>query len=331
MFILTRAALRAACVSGVLSFAASTGWTESLTDALIAAYQNSNLLEQNQALLRAADDDVAVAVAALRPVIAYTARASASHSDLNGNDRSASIELSGELVLYDGGDSRLGIDVAKETVLATRATLVSIEQEVLLSAVQAYMDLRSATQNVLLSESNVRLISQELQAARDRFEVGEVTRTDVSLAEAALAAARSGLVANQGQLTVARESYRRVTGKYPQNLSGNVRLPKLPASLREAIAIAQRQHPDIVGAQHGVKVAELNVLRSRAAKRPKVTANVALGLDEDRNDSSSVSLSMRQTIYSGGAIDALERRAINQKQASRAILLNTGSSSTKSA
>ncbi|NIO40101.1 MAG: TolC family outer membrane protein, partial [Burkholderiales bacterium] len=233
------------------------------------------------------------------------------------------VTLSGELVLYEGGDNRLAVDAAKENVLATRASLLDVEQRVLLSAVQAYMDVRSAIQSVLLSESNVRLISQELQATRDRFEVGEVTRTDVSIAEAALAAARSGLVANKGQLNVARESYRQVTGRYPGNLAANVRLPKLPSSLQEARSIAQRTHPSIIGAQHGVKAAELNVLRARAAKRPTITAGVSLSRDDDSNDTSSLNLQLTQPIYSGGALDALERRAINQKEATRAGLLNT--------
>ncbi|GGE59140.1 TolC family outer membrane protein [Actibacterium pelagium] len=317
--------VRAGLAAVIVSVGAGAASAETLTDAMVAAYKNSNLLDQNRALLRAADEDVAGAVAALRPVISFVANATDSHSDIQGNSRSASASISAELVLYDGGANQLGVDVAKETVLSTRAGLVGVEQQVLLGAVQAYMDVRSAVQNVLLSESNVRLITQELEAARDRFEVGEVTRTDVSIAEAALAAARSNRVANQGQLNVAREAYRQATGKYPGNLAANVRLPKLPRSQSEARAIALRTHPSIIASQHEVKVAELNVLRTRKSRGPNITAGASIGRTDGGNDNSSVSLTLRQPIYQGGALRALERRAIQQKEATRAGLLNTTS------
>ncbi len=323
MFASFRRVAQIGILASVMSVGGGVAFADTLTDAMVEAYKNSNLLDQNRALLRAADEDVAGAVAALRPTVGFAASATETSSDLQGNSRSASIGLSAELVLYEGGGNKLAVEAAQEVVLATRASLLAAEQEVLLSAVQAYMDVRSAVQSVLLSESNVRLISQELQAARDRFEVGEVTRTDVSIAEAALAASRSALVANQGALQVAREAYRRVTGDYPGNLSTTVHTPKLPANLAEARAIAQRTHPNIKAAQHAVTISELNVLRARAAKRPSISAKATISQDEDRNDTSSLNLSLTQPIYAGGALDALERRAINQKEAERAALLTT--------
>ena len=150
---------------------------------------------------------MAVAVSALMPVISYTIQAGLTRNstdDFFGNstiieETSASLTLSGEyLVLYDFGRRDLGIDIAKGSVLATRHALVNVEQQVLLAAVQAYVEVRLTQEIVFLRQSNVRLITQELRAAQDRFDVGEVTRTDVAIAEARLAAAQSALAAAEG-------------------------------------------------------------------------------------------------------------------------------------
>ena len=193
---------------------------ETLADALIAAYRNSNLLDQNRAVLRAADEDMAVAVAALMPVISYTIQAGLTRNwtdDFFGNstiieETSASLTLSGEYLVLDFGRRDLGIDIAKGSVLATRHALVNVEQQVLLAAVQAYVEVRLTQEIIFLRQSNVRLITQELRAAQDRFDVGEVTRTDVAIAQARLAAAQSALAAAEGDFKAARESYKAATG-----------------------------------------------------------------------------------------------------------------------
>ncbi|TCP44072.1 TolC family outer membrane protein [Rhodovulum marinum] len=320
---LAGAAASAALIAGTASARAET-----LTDALIAAYKNSHLLEQNRAVLRAADEDVAQAVAALRPVIQFAI--DASYSDGNsrsafagGYSSSASAELTASLTLYDGGNNRLAIDAAKETVLATRAALLGVEQNVLLGAVQAYMDVFAAIQSVSLAENNVRLITQQLRAAEDRFEVGEVTRTDVSLAQSRLAASRSNLVAAQGNLAVAREAYKRAIGRYPGALSGIPRLPALPQSTDAARAIAVKGHPDIIEAQHNVTVADLNLARAKARMRPSITARAGVVAEDDGGEYGTVGLSLNQTIYQGGALYAVERQARAGVQQSRAGLLQT--------
>ena len=185
-------------------FVATPVLAETLSDALAKAYRNSGLIEQNRAVLRAADEDVATAVSVLRPVLNYTAGVNYSDPAL-GDNLSASAGLTASMLLYDFGRSQLGVDAAKETVLATRAALVDVENTVLLNAATAYLNVRRSLAFVELRENNVRLLTQQLRATRDRFEVGEVTRTDVSLAEARLAAARSGLAAEQGSLELARE------------------------------------------------------------------------------------------------------------------------------
>ncbi|MBS8271432.1 transporter, partial [Halomonas litopenaei] len=154
---------------------------DTLADALAAAYNNSGLLEQNRALLRAADEGVAQSVAATLPVINWSISATRRRVEVPVVTTTDSVlaQISGDVTLFDFGVGRLGIEAQKEVVLGTRQSLRGVEQDVLLRAVQAYMNVLSAGEFVQLRQNNVRLITQEFRAAQDRFEVGEVTRTDV--------------------------------------------------------------------------------------------------------------------------------------------------------
>jgi outer membrane protein len=310
---------------------------ESLTDALIAAYRNSNLLDQNQALLRAADEDVATAVARLRPVISFGVEGRyrlAGESSFDGSgftvsmqdSFSATMALTAELTLYDSGRGWLAIEVAKETVLATRQSLIDVEQRVMIEAVQAYINVKFATEIVFLRQSNMRVITQELRAAQDRFEVGENTRTDVALAEARLAAARAELASAEGDLMIAREAYKIAVGHYPKSISTLPRPPATAASLDEARAVAVRTHPIVRQSQHEVKIAEFNVKRAVADTGPSVSANVQFtdpqgSFNNTAGPSTEVGLSYSQIIYAGGQLASLHRRALAQQEAAKSALL----------
>ena len=321
--------LRGATLSLGLGLASAAAQAESLTDALIAAYRHSHILDQQRALLRAADEDVAVSMAALRPVIQFVTNLQASKpgNRLGGAspwELFATMEISASVTLYDNGRSMLATEAAKETVLATREALVNAEQQVLLSAVQAYFDVVSSAETVRLRASNVRLITEQLRAARDRFEVGEVTRTDVAQAESRLALARSQEAAAQGALDVARESYRAAVGRYPKHgLVSNPRAPQIAKSLEAAESIAVRTHPLIRQAQREVTVAELNIARAEAAMKFTVTGNASIGVTEGFQESSSVGIRLTQPIFQGGQLNSLLRQARARRDATRAGLLNT--------
>jgi outer membrane protein len=317
----------AAVAVAVLGVSAPAVQAETLSDALASAYKNSKLLDQNEALLRAADEDVAQAVAGLRPVVNFVATIQNNNTtpDPVGTDSlQSTLSLAAQWTVFDFGRGRMGVEIAKETVLATREALKNLESQVLLSAVSAYVDVRLQAEIVALRQSNVRLITQELRAAQDRFEVGEVTRTDVAIAEARQAAARSGLAAAQGDYQVARERYRAVTGAYPGNLAGLPPLPQTARSMEEARMIGLRTNPTILQAQRQVTVAQLGVEATKAETRPRINleAGISQGLDQDvRRD--SMSLSFNQTLYAGGALSSAYRAALANKEASEANLLQT--------
>lgn len=323
----------AASAATVVMAAAPVAQAETLADALIAAYKTSHLLDQNRALLRVADEDVATAVSGLRPVMQFVAQAQRQHRMFDRqrvpsqNIDTGVIELSIELTLFDFGRTRAGIDAAKEAVLATRAALLGVEQSVLLSTVQAYVNVRLAQEIVDLRTNNQRVIGEELKASQDRFDVGEVTRTDVAQAESALGAARAALASAEGDLLVAREAYKAMTGAYPGKLSAPPAAPKLPKSLDAAVSMAMRAHPDMIQQQHQVKAADMNVLLAEANMKPSIGLSTSFGRTTGNSlseyNEGTTSLTMSQTLYAGGRLSALYRRSMAQREAQRAALLNT--------
>ena len=313
----------AIALAGLSPALASSVAAETLTDALISTYKNSGLIEQNRATLRAADEDVAQTIAALRPVLNWAGSLNYNNPSM-ADELSGSLSLSASMLLYDFGRSQLGVDIAKESVLATRATLVDVENATLFNAVNAYLSVRRAAAFVELRENNVRLLTEQLRATRDRFEVGEVTRTDISLAEARLAAARSGLAAEQGGFKQAREQYRAIVGNYPGTLSAPPTPPKIPSTESAARDIARRENPEIIGVQHQVKSAELAVERAQLLKRPSLNASGSLSVNDNGADSTSLGLTLSGPIYQGGALPSQVRQAMAQRDAARAQLYSTG-------
>lgn len=335
----------ASAVALGLALAAPAAVAETLADTMILAYRHSGLLEKNRAVLRAADENVAQAVSTLRPIIDYTLQAQRTYSFVNdrtsqvttgvdptgqpitenvntGNDfnDTSSLDITAQLLLWDGGASRLAIDAAKEAVLSTRQALVAVEQQVLLEAVSAYLAVRDAIAFVNLRESNVELIGRELDAAQERFEVGEVTRTDVSIAEAALASARSNLAAARGDYEIAVAQYVEITGDRPGNLVEPQLLPQTADSLQGAQAVARQNHPAILRDMRLITVAELNVLRAKAAVRPQVSAGTSLSVNQDFEESATLSLRMSGPIYRGGRLTSEYREALANRDEERADL-----------
>lgn len=321
-----RGFLKAAAVSVLAITAGLPAAAESLSDALVAAYKNSKVLDQNEALLRAADEDVAGAVSALRPVVSFVAKSQYNDpAGLTADNLQRTYSLVAQWTLVDFGRRKLGVEIAKETVLATREALRGLESRVLLQAVDAFVNVQLQSEIVALRESNVRLIGEELKASKDRFDVGEVTRTDVALAEARLASAQSGLVAAQGDLNTARERYKAITGAYPGKLSALPKLPETAKSLDAARTTALSGHPQIKQAQRQVTVADLGVQAAHASHFPTVTLEAGLSRNPaSDSDQQALSLTLNQPLYSGGAIASGERAALANKEAAQAALAQAG-------
>ena len=264
------AGLRRALTVGALALAVpATASAETLADALAGAYNTSGLLEQNRALLRAADEDVASTIAQLRPILRWSTDITRSYSNRSGNTLASiggssgatnlNAGLTAEWLLYDFGRTRLSADAAKEIVLSTRHGLVSVEQQVLLRAVRAYMNVQRNKRFVSLRRNNVRVIGESLRAARDRFDVGEVTRTDVAQAEARLQLSRSNLAQAEGDLVVV--DFGATVSGYASDCTRTVALGTAPDRLVEAYEVVRRaQIAGVEAVRAGVPCAELDAV-----------------------------------------------------------------------
>ena len=299
---------------------ASTALGQTLPQALITAYQSSPALEQTRAQLRSTDEGVAQARSAMRPNLSAqgSANAFADSNDDFDLARTLSLSLNASLLVYDHGATAAAIEAAKARVAAQRALLEDTEQSVLASTVAAFMDIRRDISSVGVSEDNIDRLRQQVQAANDRFELGEVTRTDVSLADSRLAAARSDLASAQGALRVSREVYRAVVGVAAGNPSPPPPAPRIPASQAAAEAIAMSENPVLRAARYQQTAAEFDLTRARAARGPSVTLNGSVGYtDTDNNfngsiqQDSSVSFGVTGTlpISQGGTLSSLARQA----------------------
>lgn len=259
---LRKARLGVALVAFMLAGTSSAS-AESLVDALSAAYVANPVLAGERAQLRATDEQVAQAVSGWRPTISAQGSYGYQRTEstyktpgagaLAATNSGTSHPLAGSITLsqnvFEGFQTVGRTAQAKHAVGAGRENLVSVEQQVLLAAIQAYSDVIRDLSVVDLNRNNVKLLKEQLSATRDRFEVGELTRTDVAQSEARLAGARAGLRGAEAQLTASRAAYERVIGHAPGTLTATPPAAGLPQSEEEARNLAESNNPDLKAAR----------------------------------------------------------------------------------
>lgn len=300
-----------------------------VTDALVQAYKNSDSLNISRAGLRQLDEQVVNARAALKPQISGQVSSSKAYDFRRGSTSGqTAVTITGSQILIDGGRTALGIDSARMAVLAGRQSLVQTEQTVFLNALTAYMDLRRDIDALGLAQNNVRVLREQLRAARDRFDVGEVTRTDVSQTEARLASSVSNLELARGNVRISEAAFEAAVGVKPRKLHGQNKALSLPKTVQAAENIAVRKHPRVLEAQFGVKAAEYDLEAANLNKHITVSAQVSGTVSRsssnngDRDDVSA-RLQADVPIYSGGALKAQRRSALAAlEQAKAEVQLN---------
>ena len=211
--------------------------------------------------------------------------------------------------IFDGFRTPNSIKQAESNVFGQRETLRNVEQSVLQSAAQSYMDVLRDTAVLELRNSNIKVLEEQLRQTQDRFKVGEVTRTDVAQGEAGLAGSRADYYTAQANLQNSIASYRQVVGEQPTRLEPAKPIEKgLPTSLNEAIRISQIEHPNVQAALHSVDVAELQVKIAEGALYPTigVTGSLAQRFDDQATSganlfNASVVGSVSIPIYEGSA------------------------------
>jgi outer membrane protein len=322
---------------------------ETLREALVQTYRTNPTLTAQRAQVRTLDEDVAIARALGRPQVSATA---GFNQDLtrtgggNGRNFSAGVDLS--YPLFQGGRVRNSIRAANERVEAGRALLHATQGDIFTEATAAYMDVIRDRSIVTLNRNQVQVLETDLQASRDRFQVGDLTRTDVAQSEARLSLARSNLALAEGQLVSSEENYRRVIGEMPGDLQPPPPLPPLPDTPDQAVDVALANNQDLEAIEAQIEAAAYDVRVASADRLPTVSAIGSgrytnyLGTADEQfgapggtitNNQTSTGVGVQATIplYQGGIVGARVRQAqafqsqlIEQSiETERAVVANT--------
>ena len=261
--------------AGLLLAAAPAG-AETLREALAKAYNTNPTLTADRANVRAIDENVPIARAQGLPAanasVQYSENVYNDANTLSNPKRQIGLQPQLSVPLYAGGGIRSSINAAKTRVDAGRLSLRDTEASVFSSVVGAYMDVIRDEAIVSLNAQNVHVLEVNLQASRDRFQVGDLTRTDVAQSEARLALARSQLQSAQAQLISSREGYIRYVGTPPGALEEPPALPNLPADPEVAVDVALKDNPALLAAQKSRDATVFDVGTAAAARLPRVSA-----------------------------------------------------------
>ncbi len=317
--------IAAALAAAAFVVAPGSGRTETLAEALAQAYQNNPRLLSQRAQLRATDEQVPQALSNFRPTI--TGRANIGKSNVkaessffsskeNRSPRAVGANISQPI--FRGFRSFAQVRQAEATVRAERARLRGVEQEVFLAGATAYVNVVRDEAVLELNTNNEQVLRRRLQATRDRFEVGEVTRTDVAQAEARLARAIADRIQGRGTLESSRANFENVVGHRPSKLSQPAERAGLPVSLAEAIEIAIDNNPDVVAAGFTEQAARHQVNNVFGELLPTITLEGDVSKSNDastkksKNTTFSVTARLSVPLYQSGSVSSRVREAKQQ-------------------
>jgi outer membrane protein len=308
---------------------AGTASADNLREALVSAYQTNPTLTAQREALQATDATVAIARAAGRPQVSATVGLNRDLSrsgilDTGGKGPTLSAGADFSVPLFNGGSVRNSIQAAKTRVEAGRATLRAVEGDVFTAAVSAYMNVIRDRAVVELNQNNVKVLETNLEATRDRFQIGDLTRTDVAQSEARLQLGRAQLATAQGQLTASEATYRQQIGHPPGALAPPPPLPPLPATPEEAVRIALANNPDLISISRQAIAAGYDVRVVEASRLPTISGAISqtyvnqLGgsttpLFPSTGTQSTIGLNARVPIFQGGLPAARIRQAQAQE------------------
>jgi TolC family type I secretion outer membrane protein len=295
----------------LVAAAGATAAAADLRDALVTTYLTSPRLESGRSELRQVDELVPQALAGYRPSLFLNADVTGERSTIRQgsvveqNRLGRGVNLTLRQNLYSGGGTQAQVSQAENQVRAQRARLYGLEQQVLLDAVDAYTAAYRDQVVLDLALNNEERLKRQLEATRDRFEVGEVARTDVAQAEARLSRARADVEQAKADLASSRAFYERVVGEAPSALKEPKVLQELPKTEAETRAIAA-QNPDIIAATFDLYAARDNVDVQFSSLLPSLDLQGVLEYSDDPTANvewgrtAALGLNLSVPLYQGG-------------------------------
>ena len=317
-----------ACAGWLL--AAQPAVSDTLEGSLVLAYQNNPTLNAQRASVRATDEGVPQALAGYRPRVTFngsvgsqytdsltrSATFAATYTQLSGNMTPSNLGVTATQTLFNGFQTPNRTRQAESQVQAARETLRVTEQTTLLNAVTAYMNLLRDSAILDLQRRNVEVLQEQLRQTRDRFNVGEVTRTDVAQSESRLAAGRSQVLSAEATYKASVATYRQVIGIEPGRLAPGSPVDRFsPSTQVSSIGVGTATHPAVTSAQYSVDAALLQVKVAEGALYPTLAlqGNVQQSYESSllqlRTFNASAIAQLTVPIYQGGAEYSLIRQA----------------------
>ncbi len=274
---------------------------ETLAQALASAYTNNPTLRAERARQRVTDEQVPQALSDWRPTVVANGDAGVQHTDTSGPGNAANTEPAGLSIqltqpLFRGLRTINQTKAAEANVRAGRQSLLSVEQQLLFDSASVFMDVIRDRVIVGLRRKNVSFLGEQLRAANARFEVGEITRTDVSQANARQSLARSNLANARSNLQNSRANYVRLIGHPPGKLTRAKVLRRLPKTLQHAVAVAERTNPRILAAVHFEVASRHNIDVAKGNLLPTLSLQAQYQL---RNDPSTFTSTSETAVVSG--------------------------------
>ena len=345
------AAVRVVVGALLLVAANRTALSDTIEGALVQAYQGNPQLNAQRAQVRSTDENVPQALSGYRPKVAVSASAGYQYSDslslqgstpqvavrteLHGANPPRSAGITVSQTLYNGNQTANKTRVAEAQVSGSREALRVLEESVLFSAASIYMDYLRDSATVEVNKSNVRVLEQTLKQTRDRFNVGEVTRTDVAQSEAQLAAGKTQELQAESNLNATRSNYRRIIGSEPQNLAPGSPVDRfLPPTLQQAVDISLIENPNVTAAMYGIDVNFLTVKVNEGALLPTVSLQASAlqqyetTLVAQRTFTAGVTTNLTIPLYQGGTEYSLIRQS-KENLAQQRLTLETTRDQTR--
>jgi len=319
---------------------------DTIEAALVRAYQNNPQLNAQRAVVRFTDEAVPQALSGYRPKVAVTASAGYQYTDTNltsggspnaivrtenhGANAPRSVGATITQNVFNGQVTANKTRAAESQVSGAREALRVLEQTVLLSAATIYMDYLRDSAIVEVQKSNVRVLEQTLKQTKDRFNVGEVTRTDVAQSEAQLAAGKTQLLTAEANLTTTRGNFRRIIGNEPEALAPGSPVDRyLPGTLPGAVELGLTQNPNVTAAMFGIDVSYLQVKVNEGALLPTVNLQASVSqvyeqqLTVFRTFNAAATAQLNIPIYQGGSEYSLIRQSKETLAQQRLVLEQT--------
>lgn len=332
----------AAFVLSGIGFAGSAS-ALTLQEALASAYLNNPELEAERARVRGVDEGVPQALSGWRPTVALSGSAGYSNTDSNARTKRESHaqprqgELSVNQPIFTGFRTQNQIKAAENQVLSARNQLTATEQKIFSSVAEAYLNVLRDTAEVELKVNNEQVLQRQLDATRDRFRVGEITRTDVSQAESRLAGAKASRIAAESQLSSSRATFERLVGMPPEQLQAPSDPVNLPTSLTETVTLATTQQPQVLAAEYAARAAVDSIEVATGELLPTVSLKGSYSkeydssMDGSRSDGYSVLAAVNVPLYEAGGTYSRIREAKHTAGQRRLIVDQTRQQARESA